>query len=255
MAKVIDKQINFSVAAHEGNPFTLMSHFEKKARDEGWTKEEIKVVIEECKRGPMEHLVETLQAHCLEEGYPEEEGENRLAFSSAELDNVEREPPTNKKPENKENKVAATTEKKMSKSALAKKYLGLHPELWTKPGELAALITSEEGVEVKASDVSAAKTNMAKEGGSAANTSSPVTAAAKKPGRPAAPQQTLPTPPKAPPTQASPSNGPETIADLILTLKQMKDKLGGAGEVEKLMDMSTRLGGSEEVLKVLRALD
>jgi hypothetical protein len=49
-----------SLVGVDGNAFALMAHFQRVARREGWSKEEINAVIDEAKSGDYDHLVVTL---------------------------------------------------------------------------------------------------------------------------------------------------------------------------------------------------
>jgi len=64
MAKVVDKVVDLKLAGLEGNAFNLMGHFRRQARKEGWTVDEIKSVLDECREGDYDHLVATLMEHC-----------------------------------------------------------------------------------------------------------------------------------------------------------------------------------------------
>ena len=64
MAKVVDKVVDLKLAGLEGNAFNLMGHFRRQARKEGWTVDEIKSVLDECREGDYIHLVGTLMEHC-----------------------------------------------------------------------------------------------------------------------------------------------------------------------------------------------
>ena len=47
----------------DGNAFSLMGTFRNKARRQGWTMQEVDIVIEECMKGDYNHLLSTLIAH------------------------------------------------------------------------------------------------------------------------------------------------------------------------------------------------
>lgn len=58
------KKIQLELAGLEGNAFALMGAFSRKARKEGWSKDEIQSVITECQSGDYDNLLRTLIAHC-----------------------------------------------------------------------------------------------------------------------------------------------------------------------------------------------
>lgn len=254
------RQLNFSVEAHEWNPFVLKTNFVKQARKEKWTDAEIREVMKAAESGSYEHLIATLKSHCLEYGYPEETDENLLDFEATKPQNMMTAP----LPKPKEQKVA--TEE--PKSSIAKRYLRKHPEYWTRPTELAAIASAAEGVEVKASDVSSAKTQMMAAGEAPANAprrgrppkaAAAATAAAveEEPQDEADfvhPLQSQPASAQSQPVAAA-GNGEQTMADVIVSLKELRNKVGGAGEMERLFALTTRLGGSAEAMKIVRAFD
>jgi len=56
----INKKIELDLSELDGNAFSLMGAFQKQARREEWTQEEISFVLDECKTGDYDHLVQTL---------------------------------------------------------------------------------------------------------------------------------------------------------------------------------------------------
>ena len=58
------KKVNLDLTGLDGNAFSLMGAFSKQAKREGWTSDEIKEVIDECKRGDYDHLLRTLIGIC-----------------------------------------------------------------------------------------------------------------------------------------------------------------------------------------------
>ena len=59
-----DKKVELELVGLDGNAFYLMGAFQRQARKEGWTKEEIEEVLEECRSSDYDHLLVTLMAHC-----------------------------------------------------------------------------------------------------------------------------------------------------------------------------------------------
>ena len=64
MEKVINKSVNLELAGLNGNAFALMGAFQKQARTEGWTLEEIKAVLDEAKTSDYDYLLFVLSNHC-----------------------------------------------------------------------------------------------------------------------------------------------------------------------------------------------
>ena len=57
------KKVSLQLVGLDGNAFALMGAFQSQARREGWTKEEIKEVLDECMSGDYNHLLRTLMEH------------------------------------------------------------------------------------------------------------------------------------------------------------------------------------------------
>jgi hypothetical protein len=60
----MSKRVNLELVGLDGNAFSLMGAFQRQARREGWDKEEIDEVLNECMSGNYNHLVATLAEHC-----------------------------------------------------------------------------------------------------------------------------------------------------------------------------------------------
>lgn len=60
----ITKKIKLDLVGLDGNAFSLMGAFSKQARKEGWTKEEIEIVMIKCESGDYNNLLNTLMEHC-----------------------------------------------------------------------------------------------------------------------------------------------------------------------------------------------
>ena len=58
------KKVKLQLVGLDGNAFALMGAFQRQARKEGWTKEEIKEVLDECQSDDYDHLLATLAEHC-----------------------------------------------------------------------------------------------------------------------------------------------------------------------------------------------
>jgi hypothetical protein len=63
------KKLNLKLVGVDGNAFSLMGAFRKQAKKEGWTDEEIKVVLDDCMSGDYNHLLSTLSEQCKNEGF------------------------------------------------------------------------------------------------------------------------------------------------------------------------------------------
>jgi len=63
MNKLVNKTVPTSLIGVDGNAFSLMAHFSKEARKDGWTKEEIDKVLKEAMKGDYDHLIATLALH------------------------------------------------------------------------------------------------------------------------------------------------------------------------------------------------
>ena len=67
MDQIIKKTVNLSLIGLDGNSFSIMGAFQRQAKTEGWTKDEINKVINEAMSGDYNHLIATIQNHCKEE--------------------------------------------------------------------------------------------------------------------------------------------------------------------------------------------
>lgn len=57
------KKVKLNLGGLDGNAYALMGAFQRQARQEGWTKEEIDEVITDCKSGNYDHLLGVLIEH------------------------------------------------------------------------------------------------------------------------------------------------------------------------------------------------
>ncbi len=60
----MSKTVNLELVGLDGNAFALIGAFQKQARKEGWTPEEIKAVRDEAMNGNYDHMLATLVEHC-----------------------------------------------------------------------------------------------------------------------------------------------------------------------------------------------
>ena len=80
MAQIVDKQVKMNLVGLDGNAFSLMGAFRREALHQGWTEEEIDLVLKECMKGDYDHLLCTLMDHTKEV----EEDENEFGFEEEE---------------------------------------------------------------------------------------------------------------------------------------------------------------------------
>lgn len=64
MKKIIEKTVDLDLIGKDGNAFMIMGIFQRQAKKEGWTSEEIKAVLDEAKNGNYHHLLATIENHC-----------------------------------------------------------------------------------------------------------------------------------------------------------------------------------------------
>lgn len=58
-----EKFVKMSLVGLNGNAFVLMAQFKKNAQRQGWSKEDINKVLDECKKSDYDHLLQVLMAH------------------------------------------------------------------------------------------------------------------------------------------------------------------------------------------------
>lgn len=80
-----DKKVVMELVGLDGNAFVLMGEFSKRARRQGWTKEEIGYVLEKCMSGDYDNLLRTLMQYTTEdEENPEVVYHNGKAYRRVE---------------------------------------------------------------------------------------------------------------------------------------------------------------------------
>jgi hypothetical protein len=57
---VPNKKVKLKLVGLDGNAYALMGAFQRQARKEKWTPDEIKMVLDECLSGDYDHLLATL---------------------------------------------------------------------------------------------------------------------------------------------------------------------------------------------------
>ena len=58
-------KVNLDMVGLDGNAFAIMGAFQRQARREGWTKEEINEVLDKARSGDYNNLVKTIMDHCV----------------------------------------------------------------------------------------------------------------------------------------------------------------------------------------------
>jgi hypothetical protein len=61
------KKVKGTLDGIDGNAFAIMGHFQKLARRQGWSSDEIKDVLDEARKGNYWHLIATIESHMEEE--------------------------------------------------------------------------------------------------------------------------------------------------------------------------------------------
>ena len=59
------ERVNLELVGLDGNAFFIMGAFQRQARTENWTKEEIDLVLKEARTGDYDHLLVTIMEHCI----------------------------------------------------------------------------------------------------------------------------------------------------------------------------------------------
>lgn len=60
----ITKKVELELVGTDGNAFSIMANFQTAARRQGWTKEEIKVVLDKAMSGDYNNLLATITSFC-----------------------------------------------------------------------------------------------------------------------------------------------------------------------------------------------
>ena len=64
MKKVIEKTVNLDLVGVNGNAYMIMGVFRRQAKREGWSQEEIELVLTEAKSSDYNYLLATIENHC-----------------------------------------------------------------------------------------------------------------------------------------------------------------------------------------------
>lgn len=62
------KKLALNLVGLDGNAFSVLGAFQRQARRENWTPEEIKSVLDEATSRDYDHLLATIMKHCQDEG-------------------------------------------------------------------------------------------------------------------------------------------------------------------------------------------
>ena len=57
-------KVNLKMVGLDGNAFAIMGAFQRQARKEGWTKEEINEVLDKARSGDYYNLINVIAEHC-----------------------------------------------------------------------------------------------------------------------------------------------------------------------------------------------
>ena len=60
----ITKKVNLELIGLDGNAYSLLGAFQKQARREKWTTEEISFVLDKARSGDYDNLLATLMKYC-----------------------------------------------------------------------------------------------------------------------------------------------------------------------------------------------
>ena len=63
MKKVVNKTVNLDLVGVNGNAFAIMGVFQRQAKRQGWTQDEIKQVLDEAKSKDYNYLLATIENH------------------------------------------------------------------------------------------------------------------------------------------------------------------------------------------------
>jgi hypothetical protein len=61
---IVNKKVKLELVGIDGNCFAIMGAFQRQARKENWTPEEINLVLEEAQKDDYNHLLRTIREHC-----------------------------------------------------------------------------------------------------------------------------------------------------------------------------------------------
>lgn len=62
--KLVDKTVNLSLVGIDGNAYAIMATFRRQATLEGWSDQEIDLVLEQAQSKDYNHLLSTILDYC-----------------------------------------------------------------------------------------------------------------------------------------------------------------------------------------------
>lgn len=62
--KSVKKKISLELVGIDGNAYAIMGAFKKQALKEGWSDQEVDIVLTEAKSGNYDHLLCTIMQYC-----------------------------------------------------------------------------------------------------------------------------------------------------------------------------------------------
>lgn len=66
--KLVEKTVNLDLVGVDGNAYVIMASFRRQATKDGWSKEEIELVLEEAQSKDYNHLLSTILDYCQVQG-------------------------------------------------------------------------------------------------------------------------------------------------------------------------------------------
>lgn len=81
---IVDKKVVMQLVGLDGNAFSLMGAFKNNARKQGWKKNEIDSVLNECQKGDYNHLLCMLMDHVEEPDDDEEDYDDEDEYDDDE---------------------------------------------------------------------------------------------------------------------------------------------------------------------------
>jgi hypothetical protein len=72
----LPKKVTMQLVGLDGNAFSILGRFSRAAREEGWSEEEIKRVIDEAMSSDYSHLLATISKNVIEPNEPEDWSED-----------------------------------------------------------------------------------------------------------------------------------------------------------------------------------
>ena len=64
MEKLVNKSVDLDLVGIDGNAYSIMGAFQKRAWIEGWSSQEIEKVLDQAKLDDYDHLLAVIQMYC-----------------------------------------------------------------------------------------------------------------------------------------------------------------------------------------------